>query len=306
MKSAVAPRKVQAMVRSSRLEFSEETKSDAFARDKAMCCYTGKSLWMADYGMDPDASADWLDHLVPASKGGSNDIGNALTTSWLWNKWRGAGEQMPALFFAGVPTFAGEWALGEKVMVFFDGVQRMEKLDPSDWWLNRALWNTFIATQNELLRRSGTVRKRGPDYWARAALRMLDEWRKRAARDGVKPPEKRKLQPTVKDRDVQLLWDVRRIETEAALLERINELAVWLEAHQTLMTTVRNAKAGELAALFDSTPKNKAIAPRIKVKAQILIGVRGSSQEGAHYYDLLRDGRFSFDLDDTAFEDVAE
>lgn len=286
------------MARAKRQEFSDETKAEVFTRDRAMCCYTGKSLWMPDYGMDPDASADWIDHIDPASKGGTNDSNNALTTSWLWNKFRSDGPRIPWLFFAGSPTYAGEYALGDNVLATLERVERMASLEPSDWWLNRALWNTWIGVNTELLQRDGVARKRGRDYWARCVIRQLSEWRKRAARDGVKPPEKRKLQPKSKDRDVQLLWSVRLVETEKELSKLIDELLPWMDAHDALMKKVRAVNATELVDLYTAVSKTKGVGARMKHRAAALLVARGISGVGSVYYDYFRDGRITYNIDD--------
>ena len=40
-------------MRAKRAEFTDRQKADIFVRDRALCCYTGKSLWLLDYGGGP-------------------------------------------------------------------------------------------------------------------------------------------------------------------------------------------------------------------------------------------------------------
>ncbi len=34
-------------------EFTDRQKAEIFVRDRALCCFSGKSLWALDYGAGP-------------------------------------------------------------------------------------------------------------------------------------------------------------------------------------------------------------------------------------------------------------
>ena len=53
-----------------RKNFSDAVRAAAYARDRATCCYSGKSLWIADFGADPHFAIDWAEHYEPAARGG--------------------------------------------------------------------------------------------------------------------------------------------------------------------------------------------------------------------------------------------
>lgn len=49
-----------------------EQRAEIFVLDRGTCSYSGRSLWIADYGIDPSYAIDWADHIVPASRGGKS------------------------------------------------------------------------------------------------------------------------------------------------------------------------------------------------------------------------------------------
>lgn len=53
---------------SKRAEFPERVKAEIFARDRALCSYTGQNLWRLDHGASPGSEV-WIDHIHPASRG---------------------------------------------------------------------------------------------------------------------------------------------------------------------------------------------------------------------------------------------
>ena len=58
--------------------FTDGEKAVLFALGKAMCAYTGRNLWILDYGADPNYQPDWADHVVPVSKGGASTLDNGV------------------------------------------------------------------------------------------------------------------------------------------------------------------------------------------------------------------------------------
>jgi hypothetical protein len=89
--------------RTKRDEFSERTKADIFVRDGALCCYTGASLWLLDYGAAQAAPA-WFEHIVPASKKGDSSIENGVLANWYFNKSRSNHGEPVFMYRSGLPS----------------------------------------------------------------------------------------------------------------------------------------------------------------------------------------------------------
>ena len=94
----------------------------------------------------------------------------------------------------------------------------LSRLQPVDWYFNRALTNSFWHMENEF---EGEKRKRGKKEWFGAAWRFLTKWRKqmdRLERADKKPPsfEDRGLVPNAKRPDVRLMLSLREAKTEEA------------------------------------------------------------------------------------------
>lgn len=184
-------------MRATRDEFSDVDKARIFARDRALCTYSGKSLWLLDYGAAP-ASVDWVDHYVPASRGGLAELDNGLCASWLYNKLkRDVGGTMP-LFFAGLPTvdFYTFYEIVPDTIAAH--LRRFGTLHYSDWYFNRAIFHVRLAgAQSEERRADGQPFARGSEYRAKAALKYLTQWRKIVDREkpgdfasrGLLPPD---------------------------------------------------------------------------------------------------------------------
>src|SRR5207302_7983136 len=62
--------------------FTDRQKAELFVRDHATCAYTGKSLWLLDYGADPYFEVDWADHRRPVARGGTSTLANGVCASW--------------------------------------------------------------------------------------------------------------------------------------------------------------------------------------------------------------------------------
>jgi hypothetical protein len=93
----------------------------------AMCCYTGMSLWLLDYGAAP-AVADQVDHDVPASKGGSNDLHNGVLCNGYANYSRGNRPRTPFLFEGGLPAYNAFVVYGTMPPYFTEHFKRFSSL----------------------------------------------------------------------------------------------------------------------------------------------------------------------------------
>lgn len=56
-------------------------------------------------------------------------------------------------------------------------LERFEAVEPSDWFLNRAMWYVWIAMAYEHQRREGAKRSRDFAYYTRCAWNSLVQWR---------------------------------------------------------------------------------------------------------------------------------
>src|SRR5690348_5360216 len=131
-------------MRATRDEFSDFDKARIFARDRALCTYSGKSLWLLDYGAAP-ASIDWVDHYVPASRGGLVELDNGLCASWLFNKLKRDGGGTMPLFFAGLSTVDFYTFYEVVAQTIAEHLRRFRTLHYSDWYFNRAVFQVRLA-----------------------------------------------------------------------------------------------------------------------------------------------------------------
>lgn len=220
--------------------FTDRQKAHIFVRDRAICCYSGASLWILDYGAHISWHVDWVDHVLPVSLGGLATLDNALCASYVANSDKSAGGGVPPILCAGVPTEHFRSLADEARERVVNDLSRFAQLHESDWYLNRALFRLLLGTLWYVDVNDGLPpRKRGDSYYAKAALNMLRAWR-RAGRN-VASIEERGLLPRAMSSDRQLLLDARQLVDEAGAIE----LMLRLVPHLT--ETIRQADAQERA-----------------------------------------------------------
>ena len=126
--------------RTAKNNFSEAQRAEIYARDRALCGYSGKSLWLPDYGAAP-YSIDWIDHRSPVARGGTPTLENGVCASWLYNWVKREHKRAVLLFHSGYPTldfYTFHQTLPESIG---EHLQRFACLHPSDWYFNRALYH---------------------------------------------------------------------------------------------------------------------------------------------------------------------
>mgnify|MGYP002624136491 CR=1 FL=1 len=167
-----------------RANFTDRQKAEIYALDRALCTYSGKSLWLLDFGGGL-GSPNWTDHIVPASQGGKAELENGATASWLYNYTKGSTGRPPMLFLRGYPTvdfFTYHEVLGEQVA---DHLQRFSELHWSDWYFNQAVFCVYVAASQKGMRRNdGKAFVRDANYWAKAAMSNLEKWRNKSVETG--------------------------------------------------------------------------------------------------------------------------
>jgi hypothetical protein len=191
---------------SKRQEFTDRQKADIFARDRALCCFTGKSLWLLDYGGGP-STVDWVDHINPAARGGRADIDNGACASWLYNKQKRDCNQGIYLFFEGRPTETFYTYYETLPQSIAQHLIRFQKIHFTDWYFNRAIFHIQLATAQivERKRADGKTWTRGLEYRNKAAFKFLCQWRNLVVSEKPSTMTKRHLLPSRPSSDQQIV-----------------------------------------------------------------------------------------------------
>jgi len=214
--------------RTAKSNFSEAQRAEIYARDRALCGYSGRSLWLADYGAAP-YSIDWIDHHSPVARGGTPTLENGVCASWLYNWVKREHKRAVLLFHSGYPTvdfYTYHQTLPESIG---EHLQRFASLHPSDWYFNRALYHVVAAAaQHGQRRKDGTPFKRDAAYDARATLKYLTRWREHAY--GVPSLKRRGLLPQRRSPDQRLLLSVAEMDSVQQVRRVIRELTPYVRA----------------------------------------------------------------------------
>ena len=250
-------------MRSRRKGFTNEQKAKVFKRDRALCCVSGKNLWLLDYGAAP-SDVDWVDHIRPLSRGGASEIGNAACMSWRYNSVKRDRGGAVHLFEAGRPTedFFLHFEVLPKEIAFH--LRRFKMLDEADWYFNRAIFHVLLGANGVNQRRlDGKPLRRGRDYRARAAWRFLSVWRHLS--QGRESLEKRGLVPTPLSHDQRWLLDLRTAGSVRDVNRTIARLVPYVKASYRAVEEIARVKDLAAArALLRWVRSNEFVVPRIK------------------------------------------
>lgn len=195
-----------------RTQFSESDKALIFCRDRATCCFTGACLWILDRGAVRTWLGDWADHEIPVARGGKSKPSNGVCASWKANQRKSAnGRDHQYWFREGQATshFVEEVGLPDTALV--ERLRRLSHLQPSDWYLNRAIYNLFL----------GFEKRYWPDQWERqsehyfkASLRFLTDWNRVVRKDkDQRSLEARGVLLRPLSNDMRLLLSLRSVES---------------------------------------------------------------------------------------------
>ena len=157
-------------------QFSDKTRAQIFAWDRAVCALTGANLWMLDYGLSGMEQEDWADHIKPVARGGEHVATNGVCASAEANFTKSANGRANEFWFIGgrptyrfyadlgkVPEATARW-LGREVLV-------------RDWYFNRSLRNFSYVVSAGVFDVSGYKRHDNELYYPKATLRFLNEFR---------------------------------------------------------------------------------------------------------------------------------
>jgi hypothetical protein len=235
------------------LKMNDALRAAVFARDKGICAFSGLSVWYLDHGTAPFSHADWVDHIKPRSRKGDDTLDNLVCASYFYNrkKLNNAADRQ-YLFREGRPTDAFFWNHGELTVQQATLLRDHAKLDASDWYFNRAIFNVMVAIGDEL---AGAKAVRTREYWLGSARKRVLTWRKLTGGD-PRTFQRRGLVRYPKSPDTTLMLSLANatdnewssIYRALLKLTRSNEAAYakFLKARSRLerMQTIRDAEAG--------------------------------------------------------------
>lgn len=120
--------------------FSDATKATIFAWDRAVCAFTGASVWLLDHELSPCFTEDWMDHIIPVARGGSSLPENGICADAGMNWIKGAnGRANNYWFVGGRPTSGFYETLGKVSPETARYLHRT--VEPRDWYYNPCLRN---------------------------------------------------------------------------------------------------------------------------------------------------------------------
>ncbi len=246
-----------------RKNFTDRQKADIFVLDRALCSFRGKSLWLLDYGAAP-SSVDWVDHVVPAAKGGTADISNGVCSSWLYN-WARQDQKNPIyLFNRGKPTVDFFTYFGTVPEATAEHLHRFSSLHWSDWYFNRAISRVLTAANQEgERRRDGGSFSRNKEYWAGVALRYLDIWR--VGMVEITSFRNRKLLPRSPWKDQKALLELASASSVTAVKKIIAQLVPYVRKNWLAMSCMADLKGpAEARALMREVACDPHIVPKVR------------------------------------------
>jgi len=251
----------------SRTNFTDDQRAEIFVLDRATCSYSGRNLWIADYGIDPSYAIDWADHLQPSSRGGPSTVENGAAASWLVNYLRGNSQQRLLLFHRGFPTTDNAFHGGGIDQNVAANLIRFRRLHASDWFLNRAMWHIWIALVLQHQREAGLKYSRDYNYYAGAALKALNKWRRLVERDSITSLEKRRLVVREPAPDQLTLLQAREATSLSTITKLMKELYPIYKASANLIDALSQAEdLSQLDEVVSVAGSAKIVPKRIKVR----------------------------------------
>lgn len=164
-----------------RSEFTQNQKAEIFVRDRATCAFSGISLWMFDNGLKSNWRIDWVDHILPSVKGGSNDLDNGVCASGFFNSKKKTNTSDNLYFVkCGCLTEHYSRVFGTPPKALMEQLSRLKNLEVADWFINRCISNVFegylCRCDKEF---KGIDYKRTDDYWFNSAWKRLQIFHKK-------------------------------------------------------------------------------------------------------------------------------
>lgn len=265
-----------------RLEFSDAQKAEIFARDRGVCAFSGKSLWVLDYGVSPTYDIDWVDHIVPAARGGDNSIENGICASYFYNaKKRDNLHDNKFMFRNGRPTSHFFYFYECVPADVADHLSRFAHAQPSDWYLNRAFFRFMLGLSSIRARQTGKVRIRDERYYAKSALKILTQWKNQSKH--LPSMEDRGLIPEKLTGDQKALLRFTQLQNEQDVVNHMQNCYPWYSAACEAINLLSEAATPEdLAVIADSCNFEKLparVADMIKRNLHLLPNIYAEKRE---------------------------
>lgn len=210
--------------RTDRTNFSYEIKARIFARDRAICAFTGINLWLLDDGACGYYNFGSADHIIPATRGGLSDEENGIATHVAWNYEKGNNADANIyLFNGGFPTM-NYWVFNRVISPeIAQRLVRFGQIHPSDCHFNSAIACVLSGVQWLHLGKD-EGRKRDDAYHAGATLNHLVRWRRSVVEDKVASLEERNLALEPLFPDQALFLSVREMMTEKQIKKLMQDI----------------------------------------------------------------------------------
>jgi len=252
------------VARQIRKEFTDLQKAEIFVRDRATCAFSGKSLWILDYGASPHWDVDWVDHIRPLAKGGKSEVENGICSSSVFNYKKSSNSRDNNYFFIkGKPT--------ELFFYFFEKIpadvahnlKRFKNLHYSDWFFNRGLYRFMCILRYLHNKKSGGDRTRDENYHGKSAFKILDQWRRIAEKEGVDSLENRNIieQPSS---DQEALLTLRGATSVDSIIALADSLYPTYEADcNAIIKLAEITEKLEGQAFLDGLKNKKLVSARV-------------------------------------------
>lgn len=158
-----------------RRNFSDKQRAIIYARDRATCAFSTKSLWALDYGIIPGWVVDWVDHVLPCSMGGSNDLENGVCASNFFNSKKRCNIDENNYFVReGALTQHYIDLFGRPPVSLVNQLERLKNIEPADWYFNRAIVDLFVGFEVRCDKEfKAKDWRRNDAYWFDAAWKRL-------------------------------------------------------------------------------------------------------------------------------------
>lgn len=248
-----------------RIEFTDKQKAEVFVRDRATCAFSGKILWILDYGACPTWDVDWVDHIKPFAKGGTSTIDNAICASSFHNYKKSDNTlDQYYLFYHGKPTKHLFYQYEVIPKTIAENLKRFRNLHYSDWYFNRALFRLLLAVvwlRNKALSRK--LNKRDANYYSKSAFKAVREWRSIIEKENVLSFEERGLVPQNPCKGINLMLSIRESRSTEEVLNIVHALAPIYTANSLAMETLSQAIDSGKQIDFKDFDWREDVSPRV-------------------------------------------
>lgn len=230
-----------------RLEFTDKQKAFIFQRDKWLCAFSGKILWVLHYWASILWDIDWIDHILPAAKWWDNSIENWICASSFYNsKKKDNSYDNKYLFFKWLPTkyyFISNWYFSDELLNY---IAQYKDLHYSDWFLNRALFTLMLAVENLHNPYNTNWTKAVRDYkvYSKRTLKRIKEWKKEVSESDIQHYYERLNIKKLSD-DQKIMLKVLDSNTENEIIEIAKSLLPYYKNSDKYFWNIFNIKDEE-------------------------------------------------------------